>query len=252
VVWSVAFSPDGKFLASGGLDATVRFWSLATGAEVHRLSGHRGWVLSVMVTADGRRLASGGLDGTALVWRVPGLAWDKGLRGKALSPRDLDRLWSDLAGKDGPKAYAAVWRMAAAPDVSVPFLKERLAPAPKVDPHRIRRLIADLDADKFAVRQAAFKELERLGGQAEGALRRALQGKPSVEVVNRVEDLLARMRSSSEALRRRRAIQVLEYIGSAEASQVLQTLSRGAPGARETREAEEALRRLAGPLAAKR
>jgi WD40 repeat protein len=43
-------------------------WDLDTGAEVHALPGHRGWVTAVAVSADGRRAVSGGDDGMVRVW----------------------------------------------------------------------------------------------------------------------------------------------------------------------------------------
>jgi hypothetical protein len=202
--------------------------------------------MSVVFAADGKLLASGGLDSTALVWKVPALPWDKGLRDKALEAGDLDRLWATLASNDAAKAYRAVWRLVAAPEKTVPFLAKHLPPRKQVDPGQIEQLIVKLDAAKFAVRQAAVRELEKLAEQAEGTLQRALEKKPSLEVRKRLESLLARIRVTPEAVRRRLAIQVLEPIGSPAARQVLQTLTKGTPGARETREAGAALQRLAG------
>jgi WD40 repeat protein/predicted Ser/Thr protein kinase len=68
LVWGVAFSPDGKRLASAGSDATVRVWEVDTGKELHTLKGHAGAVLGVAFSRDGKRLASAGADATVRVW----------------------------------------------------------------------------------------------------------------------------------------------------------------------------------------
>ena len=58
-VESVAFSPNGRYLASGSLDGTVRLWEVAGGQEVRALEGHRDMVTSVAFSPDSRFLASG-------------------------------------------------------------------------------------------------------------------------------------------------------------------------------------------------
>ena len=67
-VLSVCFSPDGRRLASGSGDRTVRLWDVETGACVRTLEGHGGWVMSVCFSPDGRMVASSSFDRTVRLW----------------------------------------------------------------------------------------------------------------------------------------------------------------------------------------
>jgi WD40 repeat protein len=73
-VGSLAFSRDGKTLATGGNDGVIRFWEVATGKELHKLEGHTGSVHSLSFSPDGKLLASGGgfpnNDRTIRIWDV--------------------------------------------------------------------------------------------------------------------------------------------------------------------------------------
>jgi WD40 repeat protein/serine/threonine protein kinase len=65
---NMAFSPDGKRLATGGEKHTVKIWDVQTGEELRTLPGHRGDVYTVAFSPDGRWIASGSEDSTVKVW----------------------------------------------------------------------------------------------------------------------------------------------------------------------------------------
>jgi hypothetical protein len=197
-------------------------------------------VNAVSFAPDGRRLASGSYDGTALIWEV----FDTG-RPDA-TDADVAAWWNDLADKPA-KAHQAVGALAVARSTAA-FLAKRLTPVEAPDDQRLARLVANLDGERFQDREAATKELERLNAVAEPALRRALKADPSPEARRRIERLLeklAKLVDDPELLRALRAVEVLERAGSPEALKLLQSLAKGAPDARLTREARAALDRLA-------
>jgi WD40 repeat protein len=81
-VWSVAYSPDGKLLATGGHNQAVDLWDAHTGEHLRTVGTHDHLVLSVAFSPDGKRLASGGYDKVLKLWEVR--------TGKAEDVRALD------------------------------------------------------------------------------------------------------------------------------------------------------------------
>ena len=72
-VTCLSVSPDGKRIATGATDGTVKLWDAVTLKQLHSLAGaHLGGVRSVQFSPDGKMLASGGSDKTAKLWDVSG------------------------------------------------------------------------------------------------------------------------------------------------------------------------------------
>jgi WD40 repeat protein len=255
-VTALAFAPGGRWLASGsGAECypycgqgphTIRVWDIFTGKEVYHFRGHDSNVLSLAFAADGSRLASGLRNSSVLIWDTAPLKRLTVASTKELAAAERDRLWAELATEDAASAYEAIGRLISTPTQAVALVKSRFQPVKAVDQQRIRERIADLDHDDFAVREAASRALERLGQQAEPALRRALAEHPSPEMRRRLEPLLASLSTvrSAEESQQVRAVQVLEHIGTPDAQRVLEKLAKGAPETRLMLEAKAAMQRL--------
>jgi WD40 repeat protein len=69
-VQSIAFSPDGKLVATGSQDNTIKIWDVDSGKELYTLRGHSCSVTSVAFSPDGQILVSGGNDKTVKAWKV--------------------------------------------------------------------------------------------------------------------------------------------------------------------------------------
>ena len=69
-VAALAFSPDGKTLATASEDKFVRLWEVAGGKELRRFTGHKGAVLAVAFSRDGKNLATGSADASVGLWNT--------------------------------------------------------------------------------------------------------------------------------------------------------------------------------------
>jgi WD40 repeat protein len=245
----LAFSPDGKTLAASG-GGPIQLWEIATRREVGRFPTHDTGPTCLVFSPAGRLLASGSTDVTVLLWDLTGRMQNGKLPPLKLSPAECRALWDDLAGQDVSKARLALWKFVAAGNDSVAFLRTGLHPAAcPASTEAITRLVADLDNPQFAVRGKAKAQLAQLAELAEPALLEAQKKHPSLELRQRIDELLKvivdeRSRPSGDRLRALRAVEILEQIHTPAARQLLQTLARGAAGALLTWEAQASLTRL--------
>jgi hypothetical protein len=223
----------------------IAVWDLTSCKQIGKAAGHRAAVCSLAFSADSRLLASSGDENFALVWNVADLTGATEKATLKLRPEHLGDLWTDLASDDGTKAYHAIWQLALTPDLSVPFLRERVKPS-NLDSQRLAKLVAKLDDELFSVREQATAELAGLGEEAQSVLLAALKKEASAELQRRVKQILSKLgtRPSPERLRMLRAVEALEHCGTREAKELLNTLSRGGSEARLTQEARASLSRL--------
>jgi len=166
-------------------------------------------------------------------------------KAKSLAADELNQLWLDLGGSSAAKDYAALWRLRTSPVEVVPFLKRKLT-VPDAGPTEaeIRKWVADLDAGRYAAREAATRKLVDNLERAASFLEEVLRGNPSPEQRQRAEKVLALRQSDPNGARTIRAVRVLEFMEAPEARKCLEELAKGPAGARSTVAASAALKRL--------
>lgn len=256
---ALALSPDRRLLAYGGTgnvghrpdgrpvtaSRKVVVWEVASGSIRHEFGGVEGMITAVAFSRDGKTLAGGCSDTTISLWDLQ----EKPAAASPLAAAELNDLWATLSKSDGRAAEKALRTLAARPAEAVPFLTEQLKPVPAVpsDPQRIEKLITNLDAPRYVVREAAMRDLERLGHQARDPVYAALQKTTlTAEARERLEKLSIAVNkpdTGAEWLRPLRAVEALERVATPDAVAHLTALATGGD-APPTRAAREALERL--------
>jgi tricorn protease-like protein len=241
----MALSPDGRTVAVLN-DHTIHLIDLLTHKEraTPRSRKRREHWPKLAFSPDGRTLAAGRGDGRITLFDLVGV--------KGVKPPDataLARLWSHVGSGDAVNAYRAIRTLSAFPRQAVPFLRQQFRPPSlptAAQLRRLDRLVPELDSGDFPTRQRAKEELRKAGKWAEAALRRALAGRPTLEVRKRVQELLEGIATAkaTRLLQRLRALEVLEHMDDAGARALLADLAKSAPEARVREDAKASLDRV--------
>jgi hypothetical protein len=240
----VGFLRGGRTLVAGGA-AAFSYWETLTGRN--RAGGGDDGMSTQGLAFEprGRLVVTAGTLARIILWDPTGLKGEHG-KERPLDVTDLDRRRQNLT-MEPDQAWEAIWRLSATPKQALPLFEKYLKPAEQVDTKRIEQLVAELGTDRFRTRDAAGKELERLGDLAAGPLKRGLKNAEPLDHRRRIERLLAHIDSlalSTDTLRQLRMVEALEVMATPEARKLLEKLASGNPDARLTREAKQTLARL--------
>ncbi len=238
-------SPDGRTLAIHGTGAVVQVIDLEA-LWNQRLEIPRGTVSSIAFSDDGEVLAVGSSAGLVYVWPIPSPTPLGVISEESAGTKGLELIWKALGY---PERYNAVWEMSAFEDDAVDFLRPHLAATPPAQAKDVMELVSQLDDPAFEVRQEAFQRLRDMGVSAVPILRVALADQPSAQTKLRLSELLRSYDSGfrpfgGDSLRRLRAIEVLERVGSHKARNLLQEVAETSPWLREVELSQAALVRL--------
>lgn len=192
---SVAFGPDGRFLAAGtqGTGGAGVVWELVTHQRAGRYPAG-GTVTGVAFLDSGRTLVTAGADDNLL-------AWDRTRRrGKpAPTATELAAAWLNLGDVNPETAYPATATLAAGGRASVAFVTDKLAGEKELN-KSVAKWVSELGAREFQVREAATKELIAVGGPVLSVLEMTEKTPQSAEWTQRAKTVRGRIGLAAEAL----------------------------------------------------
>jgi WD40 repeat protein len=234
-VWS-----DARTIISGDKNGWIKVWDFVGAKPVAELTGKSGAVRAVSSDPNGAVFAAGYDNSTILIWDIrPLLAAHPPYADiKKKTPEDC---WFALGEEDGRKGLESVFCLWKQPRESTEFLRTHLSPVATKPKKELAKLVDGLCSKDLPTRQKAAKELLNCGEIADNEMKKKMGGELALEDRRRIQAALKR--SEANQLRCRRAIQALEYIGSPEAWQVIQRISKGAAQSEITREAVTTLKR---------
>jgi hypothetical protein len=264
----VRVSPGGKGLVfpyakkeaiSVGFGRVICVTDTATGRELARATDteERIWGRwdAIVLSRDGNMVAAVGSTGgyppksQLYIWDISKAIDRSLLKTIDRSEKEWAALWESLGNQDMAAATRAFDLLFATPEKSCVFLQKCLLPIPARNQIQLKAWLADLDNEKFAIRENAQKELEALDSDALPVLIRALNSPGvSLEKRRRLEPIVNKLKRleviTPEVLRVVRAIELLEQIDTPASRELLEVIAKGEPNAWVTTEASASLKRL--------
>jgi hypothetical protein len=245
-IWSVAFSPDGKTVASGSHSHEVCLWDGATAKEIVRLDGKQGPVFCVAFSPDGKTVVSGGEDTTVLVWDVNRVTPAAGGPAKPMDKKPAKPKDDDKPAKEREQATAE-------PELAPPAKKEAgdlpvaADPASPTDKEAVKELEplwTALGSDEPGKAYEAIAALIAVPNQGVPFLQERLLVPPAPppdpkQLAQWIADL-----DSDQFAVRRKAMEALEKVGPA-AEPALRKALAGNPKLDMRRRVEQLLERAA-------